>query len=224
MSQTVIRISEETYRKVKEIAEKSGKSIREVIEEAIQLFLLGKEQAVDKDVKEIKNKWIIAKYSSKCSRCQKEIGVGDMVFWVRVTYADNSIRSFIYCSECYLSAFDTSLAKRYLKVKELEATYKSLKKFCDSLAQQATELQNKVNLLQLEKDIEQFWFNFRSVFTNNPDVKVVNEFIMKLEEIIDRVKKLEAVVLAEAPLRIERQRKRKAVEETFYTDKEKSVL
>lgn len=147
-----------------------------------------------------------------------------MVFWVRVTYADNSIRSFIYCSECYLSAFDTSLAKRYLKVKELEATYKSLKKFCDSLAQQATELQNKVNLLQLEKDIEQFWFNFRSVFTNNPDVKVVNEFIMKLEEIIDRVKKLEAVVLAEAPLRIERQRKRKAVEESFYTDKEKSVL
>jgi predicted transcriptional regulator len=224
MSQTVIRISEETYRKVKEIAEKSGKSIREVIEEAIQLFLLGKEQAVDKDVKEIKNKWIIAKYSSKCSRCQKQINAGDMVFWIRVTYADNSVRSYLYCSECYLTSFDTSLAKKYLKIKELEATYRSLKKFCDSLAQQATELQNKVNLLQLEKDIEQFWFNFRSVFTNNPDVKVVNDFIMKLEEIIDRVKKLEAVMFAEAPLRIESRKRGKRVEETFYMSNGKKEL
>jgi predicted transcriptional regulator/uncharacterized protein YoxC len=224
MSQTVIRVSEDVYKKVKEIAEKSGKSIREIVEEAINIYLLGKEQAVDKDAKEIKNKWIIAKYSSKCSRCQKQINAGDMVFWIRVTYADNSVRSYLYCSECYLTSFDTSLAKKYLKVKELEATYKSLKKFCDSLAQQATELQNKVNLLNLEKDIEQFWFNFRSVFTQNPDVKIVNDFIQRLEDIVDRVKKLEATILAEAPLRIERQRKRKAVEETFYTDKEKSVL
>ena len=224
MSQTVIRISNEVYEKVKEIAEKSGKSIREVVEEAINIYLLGKEQAIDKDVKEIKNKWIVAKYPSKCGKCQKEIGVGDMVYWIRITYADNSIRSFIYCSECYLALFDTSLAKKYLKVKELEATYKSLKKMCDSLAEQVRELQSKVDLLNLEKDIERFWFNFRSVFTNNPDVKVVNDFVNQLLELIDRVKRLEAVVFAEPPVRIERQRKRKAVEETFYTDKEKSEL
>jgi predicted transcriptional regulator len=224
MSQTVVRISEEVYKKIKDIAEKSGKSIREVVEEAIQLFLLGKEQAVEKDVKEIKNKWIVTKYPSKCSKCSKNINAGDMVFWIRVTYGDNSIRSFIYCSECYLTSFDTSLAKRYLKVKELEATYRSLKKLCDSLAQQATELQNKVNLLNLEKDIESFWFNFRSVFTNNPDVKVVNDFVMKLEEIIDKVKRLEAVMFAETPLRIEKQRKRKAVEETFYMSNGKKEL
>jgi len=224
MSQTVIRISNEVYEKVKEIAEKSGKSIREVVEEAINIYLLGKEQAVDKDVKEIKNKWIVAKYQSKCSKCSKQINAGDMVFWIRVTYADNSIRSFIYCSECYLSAFDTSLAKKYLKVKELEAIHKSLKKLCDSLAKQATELQNKVNLLQLEKDIEKFWMDFRSVFVNSPDVKIINDFVNQLLELIDRVKKLESVVLAEPPVRIENKRRSKRVEETFYTGKEKSVL
>jgi hypothetical protein len=109
-------------------------------------------------------------------------------------------------------------------VKELEATYKSLKKLCDSLAEQAKELQNKVNLLQLEKDIEQFWFNFRSVFTNNPDVKVVNDFVNQLLELIDKAKRLEAVMFAETPLRIESRKRSKRVEETFYTDKEKSVL
>jgi len=221
-SQTVVRISEEIYKKIKDIAEKTGKSIREVVEEAINIYLLGKEQAVDKDVKEIKNKWIVAKYPSKCSRCQKEIGVGDMAYWIRIEYADNSVRSYLYCSECYLASFDLALAKKYMKVKELEATYRSLKKFCDSLAEQAKELQNKVNLLQLEKDIEKFWMDFRTVFVNNPDVKIVNDFVKQLLELIDKVKRLEATVFA--PLRIESRKRSKRVEETFYTDKEKSVL
>ena len=194
MSQTVIRISEEVYRKVKEIAEKSGKSIREVVEEAINIYLLGKEQAVDKDVKEIKNKWIVAKYPSKCSKCSRQINAGDMAFWVRITYADNSIRSFIYCSDCYLSLFDTSLAKKYLKIKELEATYKSLKKMCDSLAEQVRELQNKVNLYSLMKEIEKFWFDFRTTFGSNPDAKIVNDFIVKLEDLIERVSSIEKVI------------------------------
>ena len=72
-------------------------------------------------------------------------------------------------------------------------------------------------------DVEQFWFNFRSVFTNNPDVKVVNDFVNQLLELIDRVKRLEAVVFAEPPVRIENKRRSKRVEETFYTGKEKSV-
>jgi len=191
MSQVPIKVSEDIYKKVKEIAEKSGKSIREIVEEAINIYLLGKEQAVDKDVKEIKNKWITAKYPSKCSKCGKTVNIGDMVFWVRITYADNSIRSYIYCSDCYLSLFDTSLAKKYLKIKELEATFKSLKKMCDSLAEQAKELQNKVNLLQLEKDIEQFWFAFRESFGQNPDLKIVNDFLIKLEDLINKVSTLE---------------------------------
>ena len=190
MSQIPVKINEDIYKKVKEIAEKSNKSIREIVEEALNVYLLGKEQ-VDKDVKEIKNKWIVTKYTSKCSKCGKTVNVGDMVFWVRIIYADNSIRSYIYCSECYLSSFDTSLAKKYMKVKELEATYKSLKKMCDSLAEQAKELQNKVNLLQLEKDIEQFWFAFRETFGQNPDLKIVNDFLIKLEDLINRVSTLE---------------------------------
>jgi len=191
MSQIPVKINEDIYKKVKEIAEKSNKSIREIVEEALNVYLLGKEQAVDKDVKEIKNKWIVAKYPSKCSKCQKEIGVGDMVYWIRITYADNSIRSYIYCSECYLSAFDTSLAKKYIKMKELEATYKSLKKMCDSLAGEAKQLENKVNLLKLEEEIERFWFAFQTTFTQNPDSQIVRDFLNKLEDLIEKVKSFE---------------------------------
>jgi hypothetical protein len=86
------------------------------------------------------------------------------------------------------------LAKRYLKVKELEATYKSLKKLCDSLAQQATELQNKVNLYNLMKEIEKFWLDFRTIFGSNPDTKIVNDFMIKLEDLIEKVSSLEKAI------------------------------
>jgi flagellar biosynthesis chaperone FliJ len=194
MSQVPIKVSEDIYKKVKEIAEKSGKSIREIVEEAINIYLLGKEQAVDKDVKEIKNRWIVAKYPSKCSKCSKQINVGDMVFWVRITYNDNSIRSYIYCSDCYLTSFDTSLAKKYLKIKELEATFKSLKKMCDSLAEQVKQMQDKVNLYNLMKEIEQFWFAFQTTFTQNPDSQIVRDFLNKLEDLIEKVSNLEKAI------------------------------
>jgi hypothetical protein len=195
MSQVPLKVSEDVYKKIKEIAEKSGKSIREIVEEAINIYLLGKEQAVDKDIKEIKNKWIVAKYPSKCSKCQNQINVGDMVFWVRITYADNSIRSYVYCSDCYLSSFDSSLAKKYLKVKELEATYRSLKKMCDSLAEEAKQLENKVNLLKLEEEIERFWFAFQATFTQNPDSQIVRDFLNKLEDLIEKIKTFEKSLL-----------------------------
>jgi Mg2+ and Co2+ transporter CorA len=186
-----VKISSELYEKVKEIAEVNNKSIREIVEEAINIYLLGKEQSIDKNVKEVKNKWIIAKYPSKCSKCGKEISEGDMVYWIRITYADNSIRSYIYCSDCYLSSFDSSLAKKYLKVKELEATYRSLKKMCDSLAEEVKQLEKKVNLLKLEQEIEKFWFDFRTAFVSNPNESVVRDFLNKLEDLIEKVKVFE---------------------------------
>jgi hypothetical protein len=48
--------------------------------------------------------------------------------------------------------------------------------------------------LKVEREIEEFWFNFRSVFTNNPDVVVVREFLNKLEELINKARELEAFV------------------------------
>jgi Ribbon-helix-helix protein, copG family. len=189
-----VKISEEVYNKVKEIAEKSGKSIREIIEEAINIYLLGKSDAIDKDVKSVKEKWIVAKFQSKCVKCGKTINQGDMVYWVHIEYADNSKRSIVFCTECYYTSIDTALAKKYLRAKELEAVIRGLRKEADRLVEEIRQLESKVNLLKVEREIEEFWFNFRSVFTNNPDVVVVREFLNKLEELINKARELEAFV------------------------------
>jgi Ribbon-helix-helix protein, copG family. len=207
-----VKISDEIYNKVKELAEKTGKSIREIVEEAINIYILGKSEAVDKDIKNIKEKWIVVKFQSKCFKCGRQINQGDMAYWVHVEYADGSRRSIIYCVDCYYT-FDSTLAKRYLKLKELEATVRGLKKEADRLAEEVKQLEQTANLLRLERDIEKFWYDFKSAFVDNPSVDVVKNFIDRMREIIDRVealeKQLQYVVVEKSD---KRARKREKVE------------
>jgi Ribbon-helix-helix protein, copG family. len=189
-----VKISEEVYAKVKEIAEKSGKSIREIIEEAINIYLLGKSKAVSKDIVKHRQSWIVARHEDECEVCKRKVEAGTRVYWMFFEYSDGKKHSIVICPDCYYSQVDVALAKRYLKVKELEATIRGLKKEADRLAEEVRLLEQRANILKLEKEIEEFWFNFRSVFTNNPDVVVVREFLNKLEELINKARELEAFV------------------------------
>jgi hypothetical protein len=114
-----------------------------------------------------------------------------MAYWIHVEYADGSRRSIIYCVDCYYTSIDSTLAKRYLKLKELEATVRGLKKEADRLAEEVKQLEQTVNLLRLERDIEKFWYDFKNTFIDNPSVEVVKNFIDRMREIIDRVEALE---------------------------------
>jgi Ribbon-helix-helix protein, copG family. len=186
-----VKISDEIYNKVKELAEKTGKSIREIVEEAINIYILGKSEAVDKDIKNVKEKWIVAKFQSKCVKCGKQINQGDMAYWIHIEYVDGSKRSIIYCTDCYYTSIDTALAKKYLKMKELETVIRGLKKEADRLAEEVKQLEQTANLLRLERDIEKFWYDFKSTFIDNPSADVVKNFIDRMREIIDRVEALE---------------------------------
>jgi Ribbon-helix-helix protein, copG family. len=190
-----VKISDEVYSKVKELAEKTGKSIREIIEEAINIYILGKSEAVDKDIKNVKEKWIVAKFQSKCAKCGKQINQGDMAYWIHIEYVDGSKRSIIYCTDCYYTSIDTALAKKYLKMKELETVIRGLKKEADRLAEEIRTLEQKANILRLEKEIEEFWFAFRTTFGNNPESTILRNFLNKLEDLINKVREIEALQL-----------------------------
>jgi hypothetical protein len=134
----------------------------------------------------------VAKFQSKCAKCNKPINQGDMVYWVHIEYADNSKRSVVYCTECYYTSIDTALAKKYLRAKELEAIIRGLKKEADRLAEEVKQLEQKVNLLKVEREIEEFWFSFKTAFMNDPSTATVREFLNKLEDLINKARELEA--------------------------------
>jgi len=191
---SMVRISEDIYKKVKEISEKSGKSIKDIVEEAIQIYLLGKSNA-DKDIKSVKEKWIVSKFPTKCSQCNKEINQGELVYWVRIEYEDGSSRSFIYCDSCYFTRFDRSLAKRYLKIKELEATRRGLEKEINEMVERLRDLQFKYRVEDLKREVFDFYKAFQETFNGMIDSNnfaKIQEFLELLMQLIDEINRLEA--------------------------------
>jgi len=191
---SMVRLSEDIYKKVKEIAEKSEKSIKDIVEEAIQIYLLGKSN-VDKDIRGVKEKWIVSKFPTKCSQCNKEINQGELVYWVRIEYEDGSSRSFIYCDSCYFTRFDRSLAKRYLKIKELEATRRGLEKELEDLMNRVRELQEKYDVLSLKQEIFSFYRAFQESFNgviDSNNFAKIQEFLERLMDLADRISRIEA--------------------------------
>jgi len=205
-----VRISEELYEKVAKIAEKHSRTIKEVVEEAIKAYVVGAEH-VDKPVKGITAKVIPLQYESRCRLCRRTIKAGELAYWTRITYEDGTSKSYVVCLDCYFK--DTALAEWYLKKRRLEAVVRGLKKKADELADRVNELQMKYDVLQLKEEVMELWRGFRQSFLNpeNPsDIEnKIDQFFDRLNELIDRVSRLESMLSID----VEKPRKRKRVEE-----------
>jgi len=120
----VVKISDQLYDKLKELAEKKGGvAIHNVIEELLNVYL-GSPR--DKPIKKIIDKDIELMYNAKCKKCGKDIPAGEVAHYIRYEYDDGSTSYVIYCLDCWYSS--SALAKQYLAKKKLEATIKGLKK------------------------------------------------------------------------------------------------
>jgi Ribbon-helix-helix protein, copG family. len=106
-----IKVSDDVHEKLKEIAEKQGCSINDVIKMLLNLYLGGSgERTIDR----ILTKEFIADSEKTCSRCGKKIGVGDVVYWVKYIYTDGSKTTRYLCIECA----NPYLGKLYKKKKK----------------------------------------------------------------------------------------------------------
>lgn len=186
-----VKIDDSIYESIRKIAEKSNRSIKDVVEEALKVYILGAE-SIDKDVKDVKHRWISVQYKSFCRKCGKQLEVGDIAFYVRYTYSDGSSKSFIYCPECFYP--DSALAKLYLKKKELESIIRGLKKEANRLADEINKLKMEEDVLKIKSEIITFWRNFRESFSHDPNISRIDEFMDKLDELINKISSLEQIV------------------------------
>jgi len=197
ITMSMVRISDDIYRRVKEIAEKSGKSIKDIVEEAIQIYLLGKSGIENKEIRSVKEKWIVVKFKSRCSKCNMELQEGDIAYWIRVEYEDGSSRSFIYCSDCYFVKIDRSLAKRFMKVKELEAVKRGLQKEIEDLMDKVKDLQEKYEVSALKREIFEFYRAFQESFNgviDSNNFSKIQEFLERLMDLADRINRIESAI------------------------------
>jgi len=180
-----IKVSDEVHERLKEIAEKRGVSISDLIEEMLNLYLGG---SSERAVVEIKRKEIVVDNEKFCNKCRRKINSGELAVWVLYKYSDNSFKTAYYCLEC---AFPY-LSKLYRKQRELELVTKQLRAEANELAEKVNELEKKYNILQIKKEVVEFWKTFANSFLNEPDFnKKFNEFMDKLIELLDKVTKIE---------------------------------
>jgi len=184
MGTKLVKINEALYEKLREFCEKNNLTIREYVEESIKLRLYGGHS--DKPIKGIKDKIIPLNYPDRCHVCGKPLKKGELAYWIRYTFTDNTTKSIVVCLDCYYK--DTALAEWYLKKKRLESIVRGLKKKADQLAQEVSILQERRDLALIKRELMGIWFNFMTlVNTSKLDNSKLEEFLIKIEDLMDKV-------------------------------------
>jgi predicted CopG family antitoxin len=183
-----IKVSEDVYNMLKQIAEKNGGiSLNDVVKMLLNLYLGGStERTIDKIV----TKEFIADSEKVCSRCKRKINVGEPIYWIKYIYTDGSSTTRYLCFECA----NPSIGKIYKKKKEMEVVIKQLKQEADRLVEEINQLEQAKSVLEIKKEVMEFWNSIRMVFINDPNLQKVDMFFDKLNELIDKVNRLEAMV------------------------------
>jgi len=183
-----IKVSEEIYDKLKQIADKSGGiSINDVIAKLLNLYLGG---STDRTIDKILTKEFIADREVVCSKCKKNIGIGEVVYWVKYVFSDGSKSTRYFCFECA----NPSLGKLYKEKRKMQVVIKQLKQEADKLVVEISMLEQVKAVLDIKKEVMAFWRAFRQTFGDNPDYKIVEQFLDKFNELVDKVSRLEAMV------------------------------
>jgi predicted CopG family antitoxin len=183
-----IKVSDDVYEQLKKIAEKNGGiSLNDAIKMLLSIYLGGSsERTIDR----ILSKEFVADREIMCSHCKRVVKVGEPVQWVKYLYSDGSAVTRYLCFECA----NPHLGRIYRKKKEMEIIIKQLKQEADKLVEEINQLEQVKEVYTVKSEIMQFWRDIKTTFISDPNLQKVDTFFDKLNELLDKVNRLEAVV------------------------------
>lgn len=191
MPEAVVRISSEAKKLVEEIAQKTGRSVSQLVSEAIYRVYLGAdkviENAVDKKITDIKTETFKAKSDKlHCSICKRQINKDEIVTVITVHYDDNTVSKTFYCYSCYMSETisDEKLLSLEKKLYELRRVKRLLESEKKKLLDEVTKLEKIVYNLRFLNDLDLLT---RELLTrediSDEDKKKIFEFEKKVNEL-----------------------------------------
>jgi predicted CopG family antitoxin len=188
----LVKVSDNVYEKLKELAEKRGVSLNQLVEEILNVYLGG--ESIDRPIKRIISIDLINEYDRRCKRCGKQLAVGEQIHYIRYEYVDGSSRSTYYCLDCWYST--SALAKQYLTKKKLELVVRGLKQEADKLVEEIKQYEKMVEELKIQLDVRQSLAKIRDelefLFTHELiTLEDYNKLLSKVEELLLRIEELE---------------------------------
>ncbi len=185
----LVKISDDVYDKLRELAEKKQVSVNNVIAELLNVYIGG--SAEDKPIKRIIDKDIVLQYPTKCRRCGRELNVGDVAHYVRYEYDDGSTRYYIYCMDCWLQS--SALAQYYIKKKQLEATVKGLKDMANKLADKIVRMKTEYNIAVVKEELMNIRRELNLTFVRNAiGEQKADELAGKIDKVLDKITEIDA--------------------------------
>jgi len=185
MNMRLIKVDDQVYDKIKELAEKRGCSMNDIVSEMLNIYLGG--TSGDKAIKEYKDRVIVLQYDSRCKTCGKELKAGTLARYVLYIYEDGSKKGGVYCLDCYFMS-NPVLAKLYVKKKELEVVIKQLNDEISKRIEVLKQYEHQIRVADLKREVLQLIRDIRMNIMN--DQKLI-ELSKKLEELYDTIDKLE---------------------------------
>ena len=186
-----IKVNDDVYEKIKSIAEKRQISMADVLEELIQVYMGGETQ--DKSIVRIIDKDIMLLYDTKCSRCGRELRKGERAHYTKYIYTDNSSKSIVLCLDCYVNQ-DPLLWKKYLKIKEYEEIARQLKNECERLACELKELDTKVSVARVKKELVDLWRDVEHYIRGDSITIKYEELLSRIDELTNKVSDIEGML------------------------------
>jgi predicted CopG family antitoxin len=208
-----IKVSEDVYEQLQKIADKNGGiSLNDTIKMLLNIYLGGSsERTIDK----ILTKEFIADSEKVCSKCKRQVHVGEPIYWVKYIYNDGFTTTKYFCMECA----NPQLGKIYKKKKEMEIVVKQLKQEADKLVEEINMLEQANSVLEVKKELIQFWRDIKTTFINDPNLSKVDAFFDKLNEIADKVSRLETVVTPIAEKVNAKAKKKEVYEQAYHKER-----
>jgi hypothetical protein len=190
---TVVRLNPEAYEVVKRIAEQTGKSINEVVTEAINAYYRGlsPEGKLIQSVSPLRP-WVL-KRSDKCAVCGKELPVGSKAMMQIIKYEDKTTRFIFLCMDC--ASEEDSLARLYLKKHQLEKTIRGLKKLADQYAEQlstVSKIQDFYNTIhEINRELKGLRDYLKTYQHPREAIDMLTKFMDRLQALENRIRETE---------------------------------
>lgn len=184
-----VKIDDDAYKLIEDISNKTKASITELVTRAIKI-VYGSEET-SKEVTSYVEKIISLKYPATCRRCSKQLSEADLAAYVKYVFSDNTTKTVIYCLDCYHETriTDKTLAKLYLKKKELERTVKALKAEADRITKEILDtktISELINYLHNAKTMIDTIIREAMSKNYNVDTTKLEEAMMNIDKLISQ--------------------------------------
>jgi len=196
-----VQINEELYNWLKSYADEKKLSMRQALEEILKDYSQPRPKLSTKGIVLGKIEDVILQENSRCALCNRPLKQGYRVKWIE--------NLGHICLRCYFNRFyDKSLADKYLKKRELEATIRALRRKADELTEEIEKKQVILNIHRISKELNNLIMVLKDI-RNYPEL-----YDEKYEELFDKLDMIEQM-LSGIIIVIEKEFKPR-VEETVY--------